>query len=178
MEDNHQNTEGQLDPSPEQSDEGVDYKSLYLTEVQNAKKLRKRSQDAEGQLTEFTKGQEEQKFAKLKEQEEFQTLSEELKSQLDEALTYKDKWTSYEDERRNSLLSKISDEDKEKLGQVDLATLEYFVAKLEESKPANPTPSVGMSREIRDVPDNPFALPPAERKKVWADVLQKHKNKI
>ena len=47
-------SEGQENPTNEtqqsqpsaQEDANVDYKSLYLDEVQNAKKLRKRAQDA------------------------------------------------------------------------------------------------------------------------------------
>lgn len=178
MEDIHKNTEGQEDPTLNQDDEGVDYKSLYLSEVQNAKKLRKRSQTAEEQLKEFNKAQEEQKLVKLKEQEEFQALSEELKGQLEEALPYKEKWNTYEANRRDALLNDVPDEDKERLSSVDLDTLEYFVAKLKESKTNNPTPTVGSVRDFKDIPDNPFKLPPEERKKVWADVLQRHKQKL
>ena len=36
-----------------ESDEAVDFEALYNAEVANAKKLRKRSQDAESKLTNF-----------------------------------------------------------------------------------------------------------------------------
>ena len=42
----------------EQDDSAVDYKNLYLNEVQNAKKLRKRAQDSEGSLQEIQKQRE------------------------------------------------------------------------------------------------------------------------
>ena len=50
------------------SDENVDYKQLYLDEVQNAKKLRKRAQDGEVMNQEFLKNQETAKVKSLKEQ--------------------------------------------------------------------------------------------------------------
>ena len=48
------------------SDDNVDYKQLYLDEVQNAKKLRKRAQDGEVKNQEFLKNQETAKVKSLK----------------------------------------------------------------------------------------------------------------
>ena len=70
-------SEGQENPVNEaqesqtvaQDDANVDYKSLYLDEVQNAKKLRKRAQDAEVSIQDFTKQQETQNVKQLRNQE-------------------------------------------------------------------------------------------------------------
>ena len=76
----------QMPQQESQSDSNVDYKALYLDEVNNSKKLRKRSQEAETKVTEFTTAQETNKVKQMKEQEQFQDLSEELQKKLDSTL--------------------------------------------------------------------------------------------
>ena len=53
LEDNSQVTNETTEQAVQttEPDESVDYKNLYLQEVQNAKKLRKRSQDAEKKVS-------------------------------------------------------------------------------------------------------------------------------
>ena len=148
MSEGQENTtnETQVSQPSAQEDANVDYKSLYLDEVQNAKKLRKRAQDAEVTIQDFTKQQETQKVKQLKEQEKYQELSENLQKQLDDVSPYKEKWESHEANRRESLLSKLPEEDREALSQKDLDTLEYIVNLKQESKPSNPAHTPGMSR--------------------------------
>ena len=110
-------------------DANVDYKSLYLDEVQNAKKLRKRAQDAEFSIEENTKVRETQKVKQLREQEKFQELSENLQKQLDAVTPYKERWETHEATRRDALLSKLPEEDREGLQTESLKTLEYIVSK-------------------------------------------------
>ena len=74
---------------PQSQEETVDYKALYLDEVQNAKKLRKRSQDAESSLSAFTKKQETQKVKQMQEKEQYKELYESV-------APFKDKWQTYE----------------------------------------------------------------------------------
>ena len=130
-------------------DANVDYKSLYLDEVQNAKKLRKRAQDAEFSIEENTKVRETQKVKQLREQEKFQELSENLQKQLDAVTPYKERWETHESSRREALLSKLPEEDREALSQKDLDTLEYIVNLKQESKPSNPAHTPGMSRNAQ-----------------------------
>ena len=129
-----------------QEDANVDYKSLYLDEVQNAKKLRKRAQDAEVSIQDFTTQRETQKVKQLRKQEKFQELSENLQAKLDAVTPYKERWESHESSRREALLSKLPEEDREALSQKDLDTLEYIVNLKQESKPSNPAHTPGMSR--------------------------------
>ena len=149
-------------------DANVDYKSLYLDEVQNAKKLRKRAQDSESTIQDYTKRQETQKVKQLKEQEKFQELSESLQSKLDEVSPYKERWESHEANRRESLLSQLPEEDRESLGNKDLDTLEYIVNLKTESQPINPSPTPGMARAISI--DKPWSeMNEAERKATYED---------
>jgi len=137
----NEETKSVQESTPEIQDESVDYKSLYLDEVQNAKKLRKRAQDAETTIQETTKIQETQKVKQMKEQDKYKELYESV-------APFKEKWETHESTRRESLLSKLPEEDREKMGQKDLDTLEYIVQLKDESKPVNPQHSPNQSRNI------------------------------
>ena len=137
----NEETKSVQESTPEIQDESVDYKALYLDEVQNAKKLRKRAQDAETTIQETTKIQETQKVKQMKEQDKYKELYESV-------APFKDKWESHESKRREALLSKLPEEDRESLGQKDLDTLEYIVKLKDEAKPVNPQHSPNQSRNI------------------------------
>jgi len=168
---------GQEDQQQNQND-NADYKSLYESEVSNAKKLRKRAQEAETGLKTLSKEQEAKKLEQMKEQENFQQLSETLQGKLDEVTPYKERWETFEAQKREELLSKLSEEDREALKGEKIQTLELFVKKSIKSNNDSIKHIPGQGRKLKDVPDNPFALPPEERKKVWNDVLDRHRNKV
>ena len=138
-------------------DESVDYKALYLDEVQNAKKLRKRAQDAETTVQETTKTQETLKVKQMKEQEKYKELYESV-------APFKDKWESYESTRREALLSKLPEEDREGMAQKELDVLEYLVKVREEAKPNNPQHSPGLARNIT-TNDKPYSQMNYDEKK-------------
>ena len=148
-------------------DESVDYKTLYLDEVQNAKKLRKRAQDAEVTVQENTKSQETQKVKQMQEQEKYKELYE-------STAPFKEKWESYESKRRESLLSKLPEEDREGLSQKDLDTLEYIVSIKEESKPVNPAHTPNQSRNM-NIDEDWTKLDEKGRRENWGNIMQKYK---
>ena len=153
------------------SEESVDYQSLYLQEVQNAKKLRKRSQDAEKKVSSYDSKVEEQRISHLKENEEYKTLADELQQKLDTVNPYKEKWETHESQTRESLLSKVPEADREMLTGKDLQTLEYIVSKQSESKPSNPKTDVGASRKV--VIDKPFNQMSENERRQWhKDVIE------
>ena len=141
MNEETQDTQPVQESTTQVQDESVDYKTLYLDEVQNAKKLRKRAQDAEITVQETTKRQETLKVKRMQEQEKYKELYESV-------APFKDKWESYESNRRDALLSKLPEEDREDLGQKDLDTLEYIVKLKDEAKPVNPAHTPNQSRNI------------------------------
>ena len=149
-------------------DESVDYKTLYLDEVQNAKKHRKRAQDAEETVQKTTKTQETLKVKQMQEKEQYKELYE-------SAAPFKDKWESYESKRRESLLSKLPEEDREGLSQKDLDTLEYIVKVKEESKPVNPQHQANASRQV--VIDKPFAMMDEAERQAWHEAQTAHLRK-
>tara|TARA_Y100000401_G_scaffold117168_1_gene124944 strand:+ start:4892 stop:5464 length:573 start_codon:yes stop_codon:yes gene_type:complete len=161
---------------PTQSDDSVDYKSLYLEEVNNAKKLRKRAQESEATISEFKKNQETDKVRRLKEQEKFKELSENLQSQLDDVSPYKEKWENYESSRRESLLSKLPEEDRESLANESLKTLEYITNKLAKNVASSPAPVSGASRNMKEIPNNPFdgKLEKQDIQRNWQGILDQY----
>ena len=156
--------------TPEIQGESTDYKALYLDEVQNAKKLRKRAQDAETTNQENTKTQETLKIKQMKEQEKYKELYE-------STAPFKEKWESYESSRRESLLSKLPEEDRECLGQKDLDTLEYIVSIKEESKPVNPAHTPAQSRNIQsDVQGKDWTkMDDMDRRVNWNNIVNSYK---
>ena len=156
---------GQQSNQESQTDSNVDYKALYLEEVNNSKKLRKRSQEAETKVTEFTKAQETNKVKQMKEQEKFQELSEELQKRLDDVSPYKEKWEAHEAEQRDKYLSKFPKADREKFANESLQVLEYMTDKLNEpnSKPAQHKPGMSRSSNI----NKPWADMTDEEKRVF-----------
>ena len=141
---------GQEAQQENQEDSTVDYKALYLDEVQNSKKLRKRSQEAESKITEYTKAEETNKINQMKEQEKFQELSEELQKKFDSALPYKDRWEAHEAAQREMFLSKLPKADRDKLANEKLETLEYITNMLpsEDTTSEPPKHTPGKSRNI------------------------------
>ena len=141
MNEETQDTQSVQESTTQVQDESVDYKTLYLDEVQNAKKLRKRAQDAEDTVQKTTKERETQKVKQMKEQEKYKELYESV-------APFKEKWETHESKRREALLSKLPEEDRESLGQKDLDTLEYIVKLKDEAKPVNPAHNPNQSRNI------------------------------
>ena len=173
LEDNSQVTNETTEQTVQttESDESVDYKNLYLQEVQNAKKLRKRSQDAEKKVSSYDSKVEEQRISHLKENEEYKTLADELQQKLDTVNPYKEKWETHESQARESLLSKVPEADRELLKEKDLQTLEYIVSKQEESKPINPQTTVGATRNVSI--NKPFSeMTEAEKRQWHKDVIE------
>ena len=159
-----------------QSDSNVDYKALYLDEVNNSKKLRKRSQEAETKVTEFTAAQETNKVKQMKEQEKFQELSEEYKKQLDTALPYKERWENHENTTRENLLKQLPKADREGLAQESLKTLEYIVnIKLNESATQPTQHKPGASRTVNF--DKPYAdMDDNERRAYYTQMANEQAN--
>ena len=141
---------GQEPQQESQNDSNVDYKALYLDEVQNSKKQRKAKQEAEAENAENRKAQETQKVKQMKEQEKFQELSEELQKQLDAALPYKERWENHENVTRETLLSKLPKADRERLAGEKLDTLEYITNMLpsEDKTSEVPKHAPGKSRNV------------------------------
>ena len=166
---------GQEPQQESQTDSNVDYKALYLDEVNNSKKLRKRSQEAETKVTEFTKAQETNKVKQMKEQEQFQELSEELQKKLDSTTPYKEKWEAHETAQREKYLSKLPKADREKFAGESLQVLEYMTEKLNDSTTQPPQHKPGVSRAT--ISNKPYGeMDDAERRAYYTQVANEQAN--
>ena len=151
----------------------ADYKALYMEEVQNAKKLRKRAQEAEFTIQESNKASETEKIRQLKKQEKYKELSENLQKQLDNTMPFKEKWESHEATTRESLLSKLPKKDRESLEGESLKTLSYIVSKLNETKPISPEPSPGAVRNQANIDGKAYGdMTDAEKRAYYVQKAQ------
>ena len=165
-------TQNEQIAQPTNSEEAVDFEALYNAEVANAKKLRKRSQDAESKLTNFQSKQTEIEEAKLKEEGEFKTLLDKRDSEIKDlrvkALAYDDLLTS----EKESILNKMTEEDREAFGNLPLKELKALDAKLTSQKPVqqnNPILS-GMAKAAPISNKNYAEMTEVERK-VWHEQI-------
>ena len=115
----------------------------------------------------------------MEEQKQFESLSEELKTQVETLSPFKERWEAYEANKRESLMSQVPEEDKEQFGKLNLEQLEFMINKLNQTKPSNPNPAPGAVRSLKD--DN---LPKGNifekadnqtLKDNWGDVLARYR---
>ena len=165
MNEETQATQPAQEEQPQAQDESVDYKALYLDEVQNAKKLRKRAQDAEETVQKTTKTQETLKVKQMQEKEQYKELYE-------QTAPFKEKWETYEANRREALLSKLPEEDRASLSQKDLDTLEYIVSIKEQSKPVNPQHQASAPRKVNL--DKPYDQMNEQERRAWHEDIMKN----
>ena len=160
-----QNSEASQEDTATVSDENVDYKSLYLDEVQNAKKLRKRAQESEIAVKDLHTAQETQKVKQLNEQEKYKDLYEDATKKLEDAMPYKEKYLQAETSRREELLSKLPKKDRESLSAESTKALEYIVNNLNQTTPSNPQNMPGAARDVS--PDKPWAAMDESEKRAY-----------
>ena len=106
--------------------------------IAESKKYRKRAQDAETRLADLEKKFTTAEEDKLKKKEEFKTLYEQASSKVESLTANADKWDKYEETRRASLLENHPEEDRERLSDLELDTLEYITNKINNTKPNAP----------------------------------------
>ena len=102
--------------------------------IAESKKYRKRAQDAESRLAKLEKKFAKQEEVKLKEKEDFKTLYEQASSKIDNLTANAEKWTKYEEVKREALIQSHPEEDRESLSKLDLETLEYVTSKVNSIK--------------------------------------------
>ena len=137
------------------------------------KKYRKRAQEAELRLTELEKKLASAEEAKLKEKEDFKSLYEKVSSENESLNTTAQKWTKYEENRRNTLLESAPEEERERLASLDLDTLEYVTNKLNNVKPNVPEVA-GNPRSVAPV-KNFSDMTKQEKKDNWKNILNSYK---
>ena len=156
-------------PTTETTDNSTDVSSL----VAESKKYRKRSQDAESRLAELENKLASAEEAKLKEKEDFKALYEKVSSENESLSATAQKWTKYEENRRNTLLESAPEEERERLAGLDLDTLEYVTSKINNVK-ANAPEVAGNPRTV--IAKKSFSeMTAKEKRDNWQNILNSYK---
>ena len=143
--------------------------------IAESKKYRKRAQDAESRLAKLEKKFAKQEEVKLKEKEDFKTLYEQASSKIDNLTANAEKWTKYEEVKREALIQSHPEEDRESLSKLDLETLEYVTSKVNSIK-SNAPEVIGKARDSMNMkPLN--QMTEDERRNNWTNIVKQFKIK-
>ena len=140
--------------------------------IAESKKYRKRAQDAEARLAKLEKSLAKAEESKLKEKEEFKTLYEQASSKVENLTANAEKWTKYEETRRSSLLEKHPKEDRERLSNLDLDTLEFVTSKINNTKANAPEVAGNSRQDYKSPPKDWTKLSPRELRESWDDIVK------
>ena len=163
-EENQVSTEAAVDSGTE----NVTQDNAQNEYIAESKKYRKRAQEAESQLAAIQKKLEAQENAKLKEKEEFKTLSEKLEAENSELKVYKDNYEALVEARKTSLLEQLPEDKREQFNNKDLDVLEFMVSEL-----ASKTPNEPQARATVKSKAKPYSqLSVEEKKQNWADIVR------
>ena len=138
--------------------------------IAESKKYRKRAQEAEAREAKLMKQIEASENTKLKEKEEFKELAEKFESQVNELTPYKDMYESLVDKRKESLLNRLPENQRDKFKDKDLDVLEFVVEQTAANTPVEPSArgSVKTPKYDKDW----TKMDKGDIKKNWTDILR------
>tara|TARA_Y100000401_G_scaffold21424_1_gene14359 strand:- start:1426 stop:1935 length:510 start_codon:yes stop_codon:yes gene_type:complete len=140
--------------------------------IAESKKYRRRAQDAESELSELKKQIAAQDEARLKEKEDFKTLYEQVSNKNEVLSKDAERWKSYESNKRNTLLERHPEDEREALSKLDLETLEYVTNKI--SKPAD-SDVVGRAKVATPSVSKPWKDMNEDEKRAYYDFKAKQR---
>ena len=115
---------------------------------------------------------EENKRAKLQEEEKWQELNAELVKQLDSYKPYKDRWDSMDKRLREGALAQLPESKREKFANVDTEVLLNIVEEFTEKEKVNPPDTKGTipTEKIGDWTE----MSSEERRRNWGTILESY----
>ena len=140
--------------------------------IAESKKYRKRAQDAETRLAKLEKSLAKAEESKLKEKEDFKALYEQVSSKVESLTSNAEKWNKYEETKRESLLEKHPEEDREKLSGLELDTLEYVTNKINNTKANAPEVAGNPRKDYKTPPKDWTKLSQSELRENWDDIVR------
>jgi chromosome segregation ATPase len=140
--------------------------------IAESKKYRKRAQDAETRLAKLEKSLAKAEESKLKEKEDFKALYEQVSSKVESLTSNAEKWNKYEETKRESLLEKHPEEDREKLSGLELDTLEYVTNKINNTKANAPEVAGNPRKDYKTPPKDWTKLSQSELRENWDDIVK------
>ena len=123
-------------------------------------------------LESFNSKEEENKRAKLQEEEKWQELNAELVKQLDSYKPYKDRWDSMDKRLREGALAQLPESKREKFANVDTEVLLNIVEEFTEKEKVNPPDTKGTipTEKIGDWTE----MSSEERRRNWGTILESY----
>ena len=128
--------------------------------------------DLRDKMKAFEQQQEEQKRAKLKEEEKWQELNAELVKQLESYKPYKERWDAMDKKLREGALAQLPESKREKFANVDTEVLLNIVEEFTEKEKVNPPDTKGKipTEQIGDW----TSMSSEERRKNWGTILESY----
>ena len=151
--------------------ESPDYGQL----VQESKKYRKRAQESEAKLAKMEKQRETDRQKQMEEQNQWQQLAEERAVKLAELEPMIEQFKKDEQNQRDQILSKWSEEDREQFGGLSLVQLRVLDSKLSKTNTNSiPTTSGTPARAVNPNNKDWTKMDKAERQKNWGDIVRSY----
>ena len=165
-------SEGESQASAGATEDKLDYKALYLKEIENSKKQRSGKQSASSEndslKAQIAKYEEEKLIAEGKQSE----VIEKLKMDNKDLLGYKDKYNSYLANEKQSILEQFPEADREELAEKDLDTLKYILKKTLNKQPqGNHIPSIPSMVKANKMPNKEFSEMTKLEKRLWHESM-------
>ena len=155
------------------ADETTSTTTEYGELIAESKKYRKRSQDAESRVAKLEAQISNNEKSKLEEKEEFKTLYEQVKTEIEEYKPYKERHLEMVAQRKEVLLESFPKEKREAFLDKDLDVLEFMVSEM--VKPPE-SPSVRSSVKAGNMPQKDWtAMDARERRANWDDIVNNSK---
>tara|TARA_R100000700_G_scaffold33828_1_gene41712 strand:- start:88 stop:651 length:564 start_codon:yes stop_codon:yes gene_type:complete len=137
-----------------------------------SKTQRQKKQDAQNRYAELEKKFAQQEEDKLKEKEEFKTLYEKASSQVESLTANAEKWTKYEETKREKLLQDHPESERESLSKLNLETLEYVTSKINNTKANAPEVAGNSRKDYKSPPKDWTKLSQSELRENWDDIVK------
>ena len=123
-------------------------------------------------LESFKSKEEEQRRAKLREEEKWQELNTDLASEIESYKPYKEKWESMDSKLREVALSKLPESKREKFSNVDTEVLLDIVEEFSETEKVNPPDRKGTvpTQQMSDWTN----MSSEDRRTNWQSILESY----
>ena len=123
-------------------------------------------------LESFKAKEEEERRAKLREEEKWQELNADLAGEIESYKPYKERWEAMDTRLREGALSQLPENKREKFSNVDTETLISIVEEFTDNEIVNPPDTKGTvpTQQVGDWTE----MSGAERRKNWNTILESY----
>jgi predicted nuclease with TOPRIM domain len=161
--------EQNIEPDVKQESVTQDAHNVPLTRLNEVITERNELRD---QMKAFATKEEDQRRAKLQEEEKWQELNSELVKEVDSYKGYKEKWEDMDNRLRETALARLPESKREKFASVDTDILLNIVEEFSEVEKQNPPDRKGTVPS--GTPSDWVAMPDEQRRSNWQAILDSY----